>query len=290
MLQVEPDGRYADVLERALYNGVLSGVSLDGRRFFYVNPLASDGGHHRQDWFGCACCPPNIARLLASLGSYIYGASDDGLYVHLYVAGSGATDLGGQRVALTQATSYPQRGEVKLTLKLEEPATFDLMLRIPGWCPKHKLKINGQRVGHRVVAGYARLRREWTSGDRIELTLDMPVERVAAHPRVAEDVGKVALRRGPVVYCLEQCDHAADVRTILLPDDARLTARHARDLFGGTVVIEGTGRALSTAGWDRHLYRPAHAAGTRRAKIRAVPYCLWDNREPGPMTVWMPRG
>jgi len=289
MLGIEADGRYADVMERALYNGVLSGVSLDGRRFFYVNPLASAGDHHRQEWFGCACCPPNIARLLASLGHYVYSASDDGLYVHLYVAGRGEAELGGQRVAVTQATTYPHRGEVKLALKLDGPAVFDLMLRIPGWCPKHGIKVNGERVGHRVVAGYARLNREWQNGDRIVLSLDMPIERIVAHPRVADDVGKVALQRGPIVYCLEQCDHAADARAILLPDDARLTARLDKSLFGGTVVIDGTGLAVSSAGWDSHLYRPARASGTRRAKIRAIPYCLWDNREPGPMTVWMPR-
>ena len=289
MLQVEADGRYADVMERALYNGVLSGVSLDGKGFFYVNPLASAGGHHRQAWFGCACCPPNIARLLASLGLYVYSAADDGIYVHLYVAGRGQTEVGGQRVVVTQATDYPRRGDVKLTLGLDEPATFGLMLRIPGWCGKHLIRINGERVAHRASRGYARLSRRWENGDRIELSLEMPIERIVAHPSVADDAGKVALQRGPVVYCLEQCDHAADVRSIALPDAAKLTARFDKSLLGGTVVIEGTGLAVSAAGWDHHLYRPARDARTRRARIRAIPYCLWDNREPGPMTVWMPR-
>ena len=289
MLQAEADGRYADVMERALYNGVLSGVSLDGTKFFYVNPLASSGGHHRQEWFGCACCPPNLARLLASLGLYVYSASDEALYVHLYVGGEGRAEVAGQQVTVKQETNYPTRGEVKLTLGLAEAATFDLMLRIPGWCAKHTVKVNGKPAPHRVTRGYARLHRRWSPGDHVELSLAMPVERVAAHPGVAGDVGRVVLQRGPIVYCLEQCDHAADVRSIVLPDRAKLTARFDRGLFGGTVVIEGSGVAASMAGWDGHLYRPSRDASTRRAKIRAIPYCLWDNRKPGAMTVWLPR-
>ena len=290
MLAIEADARYADVLERALYNGSISGVSLDGKHFFYVNPLASDGTHHRKEWFGCACCPPNIARLLASLGGYVASTAHGALYVHLYAAGSLCAAVDGKQVTVAQKTSYPWDGNVKLTLRLDEPATFDLMLRVPGWCPKHSVKVNGKRVGHRLVKGYARLSREWQSGDRVELALDMPIERVVAHPKVADDAGKVAIQRGPLVYCLEQCDHAAAVRSMLLPDDARLTAHFDKSLFGGTVVIEGTALALSVAGWDHRLYRPARDTGTRRAKLRAIPYCLWDNREAGAMTVWLPRG
>ena len=289
MLLAEGDGRYADVMERALYNGVLSGVSLDGTKFFYVNPLASAGGHHRQEWFGCACCPPNIARLLASLGHYVYSASDEALAVDLYVAGTARAKVAGQKLTVTQETGYPYDGDVALTLGLDEPATFDLLLRVPGWCPKHTLKVNGRPAPHRVTRGYARLRRRWSTGDRVTLSLSMPIERVVAHPGVAEDVGRVALQRGPLVYCLEQCDHATDVRSIVLPDKARLTARFARNLLGGATVIEGTALACSAAGWKGQLYRPASQAKTRAAKIRAIPYCLWDNREPGAMAVWLPR-
>ena len=298
MLQIEADARYADALERALYNGVLSGVSLDGTKFFYVNPLASAGGHHRQEWFGCACCPPNIARLLASLGSYVYSAAPDGLYVHLYVAGSATASLpqvpkpagGSPLITLTQETRYPWGGDVKITVGVEGPAKFDLMLRIPGWCRKHSLRVNGESAAHRVVKGYARLARTWSNGDRVELTLAMPIERLVAHPRVAEDAGRVALQRGPLLYCLEQCDNAAFVRSILLPDRAKLAARLDRRLFGGTVVIEGQGLAPTQAGWKGKLYRPMARAELRPARLRAIPYCLWDNREAGPMAVWLPRG
>jgi len=298
MLQIEADAVYADAMERALYNGILSGVSLDGTKFFYENPLASEGKHHRQEWFGCACCPPNIARLLASLGTYAYSAAPDALYVHLYIAGSATASLpkvpipsgGYSEVALTQETGYPWNGDVKLTVGVQQPSKFDLCLRIPGWCRKHTLRLNGKAVGHRIVKGYARVSRTWANSDRVELSLAMPIERVVAHPRVAEDAGKVALARGPLVYCLEQCDNAAPVRSLILPDKARLTARFDNKLLGGTVVIEGAGLAPTQAGWKGKLYRPADESALRPARFRAIPYCLWDNRSPGPMTVWLPRG
>lgn len=288
MVQIEADARYADVMELALYNGTISGVSLDSRRFFYENPLASSGRHHRQDWFGCACCPPNIARLLASIGSYVYSASDTAAYVHLYAAGSGKALVAGQEITLTQETDYPWHGEVTLTVGMETPAEFDLMLRIPGWCREYALAVNGRDLHETVEAGYARLSRTWRNGDRVRLSLAMPVERVVAHPGVAEDAGKVALRRGPVVYCLEQCDHDAPVRAIRLPDGAELSPRWEPELLGGVMVLQGTG--LAPAGdWGRALYRPLAQAPERPAALRAVPYCVWDNREPGAMAVWLPR-
>jgi hypothetical protein len=289
MLQVEADGRYADVMERALYNGALSGLSLDGGKFFYVNPLASAGGHHRQEFFGCACCPPNIARLVASLGAYIYSSADAAVYVHLYVAGEGTTELAGRQVTVAQQTSYPWDGDVELTVDIQEPATFALMLRIPGWCAKYTLQVNGKTASARVVRGYAGIRRQWHAGDRVKLTLAMPVERVVAHPRVFVNAGRVALQRGPVVYCLEQCDHSADVRSIVLPGDAKLAARFDKQLLGGVTVIEASGLSPAVAGWQDQLYRPASATTMERTAIRAIPYCLWDNREPGPMVMWLPQ-
>ncbi|MBM4038147.1 MAG: glycoside hydrolase family 127 protein, partial [Planctomycetes bacterium] len=167
MLQIEADAKYADAMERALYNGILSGVSLDGTKFFYENPLASEGKHHRQGWFGCACCPPNVARLVASLGSYAYSVAPDGFYVHLYIAGSATAYAAADNspdVTLTQETSYPWNGDVKLTVRVQEPSRFDLFLRIPGWCRKHLLKVNGKTVAHKMVKGYARVNRTWSNG------------------------------------------------------------------------------------------------------------------------------
>ncbi|MDD4890893.1 MAG: glycoside hydrolase family 127 protein [Phycisphaerae bacterium] len=288
MVQLEADAKYADVMERALYNGMLSGVSADGMKFFYVNPLASAGGHHRQDWFGCACCPPNIARLLASMGQYIYSTSDQAAYVHLYIGSETKLNIAGRAVAIRQQTDYPWAGRVELVIDADAPAKFDLMLRIPAWCRKHRLALNGKPLKAPIAKGYAQIRRTWAGGDVVELSLDMPIERVAAHPAVADNAGRVALQRGPIVYCLEQCDNRADVRAMLLPDSAKLTARFDRKLLGGAVVIEGTGRTPDAD--DGSLYRDARSLKTTPVKFKAIPYFLWDNRKPGKMTVWLPRG
>jgi len=299
MLNIECEGQYADVMERALYNGVISGVSLDGKRFFYANPLqarpavlARSGSHiaiTRQPWFPCACCPPNVARLIASIGRYAYSASPTALYVHLYAAGSASPEVGGAKITLTQQTDYPWDGEVKLTVKLDKPAAFALMPRIPGWCREYELAVNGKSVRAAVSKGYARLLRRWSDGDEVTLSLAMGVERIAAHPSVAADAGKVAIQRGPLVYCLEQCDNNADVLSVALPDRARLTAKHSRKLLGGCVVIEGRGLAVSTAGWAGRLYRRAEEVKTKLVKIKAIPYCLWANRKAGAMKVYIPR-
>jgi len=289
MLQMEAHGRYADVMERALYNGSISGVSLDGKSFFYVNPLESDGTHHRSPWFGCACCPPNVARLIPAVGAYAYSAAPKAAYVHLYIAGSGAAEIAGQRVTLTQQTDYPWDGDVRITVGVAQPAAFDLMLRVPGWCRAHAIRVNGKAVAAAVTKGYARLCREWADGDVVELALAMPVERVVANPGVAQDAGKTALQRGPIVYCLEQCDNRADVRALVLPDAAALEVKMDRKLFGGVPVIRGAALAPATKGWKGKLYRPADDAALRPTRFTAVPYCFWDNREPGAMTVWMPR-
>jgi len=299
MCQIEADAKYADVMERALYNGTISGVSRDGRRFFYENRLAAwppetdrrlrPGEPRRSEWFGCACCPPNIARLIASFGHYVYSAANSAAYVHLYVDSTGQAKIAGRSVTLTQQTEYPWDGEVKITVSVDRPGTFALMLRIPGWCRRHKLTVNGKRFAAAVRKGYARIRRRWSDGDTVAISLAMPIERIAAHPSVIADAGRAAIQRGPVVYCLEQCDHAADVLSIHLPRKARLTAKFAPGLLGGVTVIEGTALAPAGANWKGKLYRPASEVRLKPVKIKAVPYCLWDNRRPGAMTVWLPR-
>ena len=291
MLQIERDGKYADVMERALYNAVLSGVGLDGRRFFYVNPLASAGGHHRKGWFDVACCPPNLSRMLASLGKYIYSAANDAAYVHLYVGGSAAAKIAGQKVTLRQKTNYPWDGEVKITIGVEKPRSFALLLRLPGWCREYRVRVNDEPLTVSSSKGYLKLRRRWSDGDRVQLSLAMPIERIAAHPSVAASAEKVAIQRGPIVYCLEGCDHSADVRNIMLPDQAKLTARFDPGLSGlnGCIVVEGTGKAPSLGEWKKALYRPAAETKSRPVKIKAIPYFLWDNRKPGAMVVFIPR-
>ncbi len=291
LLQLDCDSRYADVLERALYNGVISGVSLDGEKFFYENPLASQGNHHRQPWFGCACCPPNLARLLASLGSYIYSQAADGLAVHLYVQGDMRTTLAdGTPITVRQQTQYPWDGTVLLTLLPAAATTCTLRLRLPGWCRQAAISINGTAITPPVVLGYACLHRTWQPGDTVELTLAMPVERIAAHPRIEQDAGRVALQRGPVVYCVEGVDHTVSVYDLLLPPATPLHARFDPELLHGVVVIEGEALALDQANWQQALYQPSSALLTHPVPFRAVPYATWDNRAPGEMAVWLPLG
>ncbi|HVO44621.1 MAG TPA: beta-L-arabinofuranosidase domain-containing protein [Aggregatilineales bacterium] len=286
MLQLNLDSRYADVMERALYNGVISGVALDGRSFFYENPLASSGDHHRQPWFDCACCPPNVARLLASLGQYIYAQSPSEIAVHLYVQGSGKFQIAGQTVTLKQVTNYPWDGTVGIQLEMAKPAAFALRLRIPGWCPQASVTVQGAPVELVTERDYLRLEREWNPRDRVVLELDMPIERVYAHPDVPADEGHVALQRGPIVYCLEGVDNAVPLNRIGLPQDSPLKAEFMPDLLGGVVVIKGQGVAAEASDWGSALYR-SQPPVWKRCDIQAIPYCTWDNREPGPMRVWL---
>jgi hypothetical protein len=298
MLQVDPDRQYADVIERALYNGVLSGVSLDGRQFFYDNLLAAKPEYHRfsqqkppyrQEWFGCACCPPNISRVLASLGQYVYSQSERELFVHLFVAGKAEIRLDGQPVAIEQRTNYPWDGQVTLTVRPAAPATFTLALRIPGWCRRARLAVNGRAVRPDSVLhkGYAKIRREWKNGDRVVLTLAMPVERIEAHPSVRHDAGRVALQRGPLVYCLEEADNGGDLADLVLPRRAKLAARFEPKLLGGVVAISGRARRRDTADWKGQLYRPEGSSRIRRVPLLAIPYAFWANRGTGEMIVWI---
>ncbi len=281
------DARYADIFERSLYNGVLAGVSQDGTRFFYVNPLASTGRHHRSEWFGCACCPPNVARTLASLGGYAYAVADDSLYVNLYIQGAAKTTVAGQPVNLKVATDYPWSGQVTLRPEPAAPAKFDLRLRVPGWCEGAAVSVNGTPVtAPRRERGYLVLSREWRSGDAVELDLPLPVRRVTANPQVKDDRGCVALQRGPIVYCLEACDNPAPLSTLYLPLDADLVAQKQPALLDGVVVVKGRAEVAPAQDWQRTLYQAAPPV--RRVPIQAIPYYAWDNRQPGAMQVWLP--
>jgi len=297
MLALAGEARYADVLELALYNGVLAGLGLDGQSYFYQNPLASDGSHRRQPWFPCACCPPNIARLLASLPGYCYSTSPEGVWLHLYAAGTASLRLeDGRAVMLRQKTRYPWDGEVVVEVQGEGP--FRLYLRIPGWCEQGAtLRINGE-TSEKVLApsSYVEVRRTWQAGDTVELTLAMPVRRVQSHPYVAENLGRVALMRGPLVYCLEAVDHpGVDLRDLGLPAGSPLRAAYRADVLGGVVVLSGSARATPPdSEWEQRLYRPVdHPVRSTPASaipLTAIPYYAWANRAPGRMQVWLRSG
>lgn len=291
MLQIEPDSVYADVLERALYNGVLSGVSLQGDRFFYDNPLESRGGHHRWRWHRCSCCPPNLARLLASLARYTYSHGEDTVYMHLYAGSLAELSLAGTRVRITQKTDYPWDGRVQISINPERETKFGVALRLPGWCDHPGLKVNSESLDITKISekGYALIRRAWKTGDRITLELPMPVQRVAAHPAVRQNCGRIALQRGPIVYCLEEIDHGKYLNDLILPQKAKLMSRFEPDLLNGVVSITGTALRRNLAAWQGCLYRTG-ASQLQEVPLRAIPYFAWDNREPGEMLVWLREG
>jgi len=290
MLHLDGDGRYADVLETALYNGALSGLSRDGTHYFYQNPLSSDGAQTRWTWHPCPCCPMNVARLVASVGGYFYSAGADAVAVHLYGDSSAALAVGGRALRIVQASNYPWSGSVRLTVDPgEAPLRFTLKLRVPGWARTASLRVDGQAVAADPLNGYLSIDRDWVAGDSVELELPMPVERLHAHPRVQADVGRVSLRRGPLVYCVEQADHPdGAVGLLRLPADAELRIEPRDDLFGGIVTIVAEARRATEPAGDT-LYA-TQAAATTPARLTGIPYHLWSNRGANAMQVWLPNG
>jgi DUF1680 family protein len=294
MLALDGDARYADAMETALYNGFLVGLSLDGTSYFYENPLADDGTHRRQEWFDCACCPPNIVRLLASLPGYLYAVSTEGAWVHLYAQGAARIPLAdGTNLTLRQRTRYPWDGRVDI--EVDGSGTFSLFLRIPAWCEAGaSLGVNDRAFPGTLEPGtYAELRRSWQHGDTVHLDLPMPVRRVECHPYVAGNSGRVALLRGPLLYCVEGADNPdLDPRDLCLPAGAAFAVEHDPGLLGGVVTLRGLARALPPdAAWAGRLYRTAcpqtASPEARLIEVTAIPYYAWANREPGPMQVWL---
>jgi len=291
MQNLDCDGAYGDILEQALFNGALSGLSRDGTHYFYQNVLESDGSHHRWDWHPCPCCTMNVSRLVASIGGYFYSTGPATLAVHLYGASTVTTNVDGNGVVVKQLADYPWSGKIRLAVSPVKPAAFTLRLRIPAWAKSHAINVNGspQAIGG-LDRGYACLKREWRDGDVIELDLPMPVERVYANPQVKAGIGRVALKRGPLVYCLEQIDNPlAPVPMLRLPRSAPARAEVRNTPFEGFVTIAADGQALIGDAGNQVLYRgePYQAAA---ASIIAVPYFSWCNRGSNRMAVWIPEG
>ena len=266
MNQLTGDSKYIDVLERSLYNGALAGISLGGDRFFYVNPLESKGDHHRQEWYGCACCPSQLSRFLPSIGNYIYASSDDALWVNLYIGNTGQIRIGETDILLTQETDDPWDGSVKLTISTSQPLEKEIRLRIPDWCKTYDLSINGKRINVPKEKGYAVIK-DWKSQDVIALDMDMPVEIVAADPHVKENFDKRAIQRGPLVYCMEEIDNPVYFDQIQLSPSTTFQTAFASDILNGIKTIKTNGRAQSAT---------------------FIPYYAWDNRKAGKMRVWIP--
>jgi DUF1680 family protein len=296
MLQEEGDSRYADELERVLYNGFLSGVSLAGDTFFYANLLEVDPQApyfrkrerikpFRQGWFDTACCPPNVIRTLAALGRYLYSENSEGVAVHMYVSGEVTAHVGDTVVTLKQETRYPWDGDVAITLELDSTAEFDLRLRIPGWCNDAELEINGSPVEFQTEKGYAVMHRIWQTGDTVVLRLAMPVRRIYSDRRVSSSTGKVALQRGPIIYCLEEVDNSSGLNAVVLPRDAELNSDFEESLLGGVATISASAKKIvRDAGESLYSANPGTLTATT---VKAVPYALWGNREQGEMLVWI---
>lgn len=289
MLQLDCSGKYADALERALYNGVISGISLDGTKFFYENPLASLGNVHRKEWFDVSCCPPNLARLLASLGQYMYSQNEKEVAVHLYIQGSVNLDVQGKSILLKQKTNYPWDGNILIDLEMEQPSTFALKLRIPGWARQATVKINGEvfDIKQHLEKNYVRIERKWNNHDQVELVFPMPIERVYTNPNVRYNRNCVAIQRGPLVYCLEGADNPEPLYRISLPKNEVLHSHFDEQLLGGVVKITGKAVFYNDFEWDGELYRTSLPA-PRQFEFTAIPYYAWDNRKPGQMLVWIP--
>lgn len=265
MNMLKGDGKYVDILEKAMYNGALAGISLSADRFFYVNPLESDGTHHRQPWYGTACCPSQISRFLPSVGNYVYATSPDALWVNLYMGSETTMTIDNVPVSVKQTTRYPWEGKVRLSVHPKRKAKFTVKLRLPDWCAKYTLAVNGKEYEASEELQYLAIDRVWEPGDEITFDMDMPVEVVAADPRVKANVGKRALQRGPLVYCMEETDNPEYDEATLSASMNYVTAFEP-GLLGGVVTI--------TAANGDDLYK-------------FVPYYAWDNREPGKMKVWV---
>ena len=292
MMLLHRDARYIDVMERALYNGVLAGISLSGDRYFYVNPLESRG-LERWAWHNCACCPGNLTRTILRMGDYVYALGEDAIYLNLFVDSQSTLSAGGQDVELIQATRYPWDGEVTVTVNPAAPARFAMHIRIPGWSQNSPvpgglyryldasdeavtLRVNGKVVAMQLEKGYAVLTRRWKAGDTITLHLPMPVRRAVSHEKVVASAGHVAIERGPIVYCAERLDQPGTLRTTSLSDATRLESHHRQDLLGGVTVVTTCESGAS-------------GASGVKDPLTLIPYYAWANRGKSPMKVWFPR-
>lgn len=293
MLLIRGEARYADLIETTLYNAMLPGLSLDGSAYYYQNPLSDDGTHRREPWFDCACCPPNIARTLASINGYLATVAGDELSIHLYAQSDLDVQLPtGQRAQLAVDTNYPWDGSIRFTVRND--ASFTLNLRIPGWSRGAMIAINGEPFeGELAPASYAAISRSWSTGDVVELALPMPVRRVVSHPDLFENAGRVALLRGPMLYSAEEAGNdGIDPRSVILPASPSFTVAHEPALLGGVTTISTPVTIQPVASeWEHQLYAeidelPAHPA-TRGGELTLIPYFVWANREPGRMEVWL---
>ena len=315
MFLLHGDAKYIDCLERTLYNGVISGMSVDGGKFFYPNPLSSDGHYRfnadntmtRQPWFGCACCPSNLSRFIPSMPGYMYGIKGSNLYVNLFAANTATIQVDGKDVTLEEATNYPWDGDISIKVLKNKAKAFNMLIRIPGWVlnevvpsdlytfsddifSTYEVTVNGQRVDGELQNGYLVINRNWKKGDVVNIHFDMPVRTVVANPRVADDRGRVAVERGPLVYCTEWADNqGVNPHHLLLPRQPKFEVMPAYSILnteGNNKYFDVT--AIAAQAQDVHVDRDGRIAA-KDVSVKLIPYYAWNHRGAGKMDVWLAR-
>jgi DUF1680 family protein len=291
------DAKFVDVLERSLYNGALDGLSLTGDRFFYGNPLASIGTKNRREWFGTACCPSNIARLVSSLGNYIYNTSKNSVWINLFIGSRTKVNVDNNEINVNMQSGYPWTGDVTIQVNPVKKKTFSMNLRIPGWLNqpvpgglyqyadkkqvKPEISVNGDAVVYSVKDGYALINRAWKKGDVIKIHFPMEVRRVVSRPEVKQNAGRMALQYGPLVYCIEGKDNSDNVWNLILPDKVDFETKYNPDLLGGVNTISFNANVVQAN-------TGAKTVSTISKKVTAIPYYSWNNRGASSMQVWLP--
>ncbi|MGP3778620.1 glycoside hydrolase family 127 protein [Halanaerobium saccharolyticum] len=286
LLKVKGDAKFASIIERTLYNGLLSGVALSGDKFFYVNPLSSDGDHHRKGWFHVSCCPPNIARLLASLEKYIYLQKADSVYANLFISSELSTEIKGQKIEIKQSSDFPWDNTINYTIKAKNNVNFKLNIRFPDWAEEAEVFVNGKKEQLQIKNNYLIINREWKNSDQVKVVFEMLVKQIKSHPAVKENRNQVALMRGPLVYCLEEVDNNIDLDNIIIPADSEINVKFEKALNGFN-YLEGEALIENQAVWEDKLYLEKSEIKYNEFKFKAVPYYLWDHRDPGQMRVWL---
>jgi uncharacterized protein len=288
MVHIDLDSRYTDLMERSLYNGVLAGLGMDGKSFFYHNPLASDGSHHRVAWpWWCPCCPANLSRLILSLSGYLYSSGPNAIAVHHYISSEARFSVDGQEARLSAKSSFPFDGAASFRFEETPRTPFEVVLRIPGWASDHHFAVNGKEVVPSIVNGYAALSRVWSHGDEITVHFQMAVQAHYSHYEVSGNRGRVAISRGPLIYCAEEADNGNNLDRIAINPEVAAEIRQETYELGEIVSLSIPGSKEEQK--DDSLYSLSVPA-TRPCTIKMIPYYLWDNHAPGEMLVWLRRG
>jgi DUF1680 family protein len=287
MVHIDFDSRYTDLMERTLYNGVLAGLGIDGKTFFYHNPLASDGTHHRVSWpWWCPCCPANLSRLILSFSGYLYSSSSNAIAIHHYVSGEATFSIDGQEVHLVAASDFPWGGAASFRFENVPGTPFEVLLRVPGWAGKYQFAVNGRETTPKIVGGYAVISRSWKSGDEVTVRFSMPVQLHYSNYEVAGNRGIVAISRGPLIYCAEEIDNAGQLDRLIVDSEKEAEIKLEEGELGKIVSLSVPGFVEEQE--ESSLY-PLSAPVTKPCQIKMIPYYTWDNRAPGEMLVWLRR-